>query len=231
MDQTRYAALAQFVELANLGDEMSWPLSDGLGLLPSAQATPRKLNPDLFEAVARSEADHLQREADNFVRDRMEPFWKTAREKLRQGAVVAIHRDRRAYTFNNIRALHETARDVRSILQTIATNPSLPDLFRDFLLPALQEADLKRLRICPVCGQIFLALRSNRRSCSERCSTTNRAKKFRKDHPEYYSSEQREKRRQRSKGSPIPSCGGVNPMSLRFVRQTVSKAGVRRARG
>jgi hypothetical protein len=45
--------------------------------------------------------------------------------------------------------------------------------------------DAKRIRICEACPKLFYATRSNRMTCSEKCSVLRRVREFRKRQPAY----------------------------------------------
>jgi CGNR zinc finger len=87
-------------------------------------------------------------------------------------------------------------------IQVMPNGAMLPglDLFRDFLLPALRERDVSRIKICSAsgCGRLFLATRKNRAVCSAICGERLKAAAFRKDHPNYYSRAERKKRKRRA---------------------------------
>ena len=51
----------------------------------------------------------------------------------------------------------------------------------DSLLAWLYEADLKRLKICPVCGDLYWAYRANQKYCSRKCSNVFHQRKHLSD--------------------------------------------------
>jgi len=75
------------------------------------------------------------------------------------------------------------------------------DLFRDFLRPALDGRNLRRIRVCQPedggCGRLFLAGKKNQRSCSAVCANRVRVARFYREHGDYNLAAKREERRQR----------------------------------
>jgi hypothetical protein len=59
-----------------------------------------------------------------------------------------------------------------------------PDPVSDVLARALDGADARRIRRCPICLKIFLANRRDKGACSDRCLNANRQKKWRSEHGE-----------------------------------------------
>jgi hypothetical protein len=49
----------------------------------------------------------------------------------------------------------------------------------DLFLAALAEADLTRIKCCPVCGKYFFASRRDKKACSDRCSHVERSRHYR----------------------------------------------------
>jgi hypothetical protein len=58
------------------------------------------------------------------------------------------------------------------------------DPYEDFLA-ALVGRDLGRVRFCAKCVRIFIAYRSDQKTCSTRCANRFRVEKFRRKQPEY----------------------------------------------
>jgi hypothetical protein len=58
------------------------------------------------------------------------------------------------------------------------------DPFEDFLA-ALVGRDLGRVRFCANCHRLFIAFRSDQKTCSRRCANRFRVKKFRAKQPDY----------------------------------------------
>ena len=58
------------------------------------------------------------------------------------------------------------------------------DPYEDFLV-ALVDRDLSRVRFCPRCSRIFIALRSDQVGCNTRCANLLRVNKFREKQTEY----------------------------------------------
>jgi hypothetical protein len=55
------------------------------------------------------------------------------------------------------------------------------DFFRDKFLAALfgRDIDIGRIRICEICGSIFIALRVDASACRGKCANVNNARRFR----------------------------------------------------
>ena len=55
------------------------------------------------------------------------------------------------------------------------------DLMGDAILPAIKRkgVDLRRLRVCPVCGRLFVAPRRDSMACSPGCVSAERQRRFR----------------------------------------------------
>jgi hypothetical protein len=53
------------------------------------------------------------------------------------------------------------------------------DLYQDVFLEALQRLDARRIRICPICGQLYWAWRRDKGACSDTCMNINNVRKFR----------------------------------------------------
>jgi hypothetical protein len=54
------------------------------------------------------------------------------------------------------------------------------NFFHDQFLPALQGCDVRRIKVCPICNRLFVALRHDQPACSRKCANARRAREFRK---------------------------------------------------
>jgi len=54
------------------------------------------------------------------------------------------------------------------------------DFNRDVFLPALKGGDVRRIKVCPICDKLFVALRLDQPACSRKCGNAHRARKFRR---------------------------------------------------
>jgi hypothetical protein len=89
----------------------------------------------------------------------------TIREAPRAGETASI-------TLNLISApLEMTLRD------NFTVGP-LSGFFFDGIFPALEGRDIRRIRICPICDQVFIAIRKDASACRGRCTNTNNKRKF-----------------------------------------------------
>lgn len=71
------------------------------------------------------------------------------------------------------------------------------DLVRDFLLPALEGANIDEIQLCPNCDRLVLAVRKRDfQTCSPECANVERARAFRAKNPDYYKSDERKKRQE-----------------------------------
>jgi hypothetical protein len=70
------------------------------------------------------------------------------------------------------------------------------DFVLKVLLPALEGRDIKRIRLCPICDAVFIAIRVDQAACSPKCANIRRIREFRKDQPRY----DRNRRRYRKLG-------------------------------
>jgi hypothetical protein len=205
MPKKRYAGLDQLIALANL--YRPWPEDDQ----PNEQLDLTALVEEPGTQLSSSLEDPMEAESagDTFVREYMEPCWSDGKALLGEHSfhnVALVRPDGPVLPFNNPRVLHRTERTLRAILIEIATAPSFNDmiegaaLVRDFLVPALSNSDqLGRLRACPECARLYLAIPKNKKTCSKGCAAVQRAKKFRFDHPRYYASDARKERKERRK--------------------------------
>lgn len=75
------------------------------------------------------------------------------------------------------------------------------DFYRDQLLPALQDLDKQRLKICPICDKLFVALRTDQPTCSAACGNTHRARQFRQKAKQYESNRKENLRRKAQRES------------------------------
>jgi hypothetical protein len=203
MPKKRYADLNQLIELANLYHP--WPEDDR----PDEQVDLTALVewPGTQLSLSLEETMEAESAGGTFVREYLKPCWSDGKDLLGKHSrydVALVRTDGPVLPFNNPRVLHRTAKTLRAILIAIATAPSFSnviegaDLLRDFLLPELSNSDnLSRLRACPVCTRLYLAIPKNRKTCSKGCSAVQRAKKFRRDNPGYYSSDKRKQRKER----------------------------------
>ena len=203
MPKKRYAELNQLIDLANL--YRPWPEDDRpdeqVDLTTLVEWPGTQLSLELEDTVETESA------RDGFVRKYMEPCWSDGKALLGKHGlhnVALVRRDGPVLPFNNPRVLHRTEKTLRAIFNAIAHAPSFnkaiagADLLRDFLLPALSNSDhLGRLRACPECERLYLATPRNRKTCSKGCSAVQRAKKFRRDNPGYYSSDKRKQSKER----------------------------------
>ena len=195
----------QLIRLANL--YRPWPEDDQ----PNEQVDLTALVEWPGTQLSLSLGDTMEAESagDTFVREYMEPCWSDGKALLGEHSfynVALVRSDGPVLPFNNPRVLHGTAKTVRAIFNAIVHAPSFgnviagADLFRDFLLPALSNSDhLGRLRACPECARLYLAIPKNKKTCSKGCAAVQRAKKFRRDHPRYYASDARKGRKERRK--------------------------------
>ncbi len=69
------------------------------------------------------------------------------------------------------------------------------DFVRDQVLPALVGCDVRRIKVCPVCDRLFLALRLDQPACSRQCGHTLRSRKFRLNAPRYEKNRKENRRR------------------------------------
>jgi hypothetical protein len=76
-----------------------------------------------------------------------------------------------------------------------------PDLFADTLFRALAGRDARRIRLCPKpkCLRLFIAVPSDKITCSRECASAQRVHKFLANHPGYYAREKRQQRAQRKR--------------------------------
>jgi len=71
-----------------------------------------------------------------------------------------------------------------------------PNLVRDFLAPALHRIDLEVLQFCPNCDRLVLAVRKRTyQTCSPECANVERARAHRAKNPDYYTADERNKRK------------------------------------
>jgi hypothetical protein len=47
-------------------------------------------------------------------------------------------------------------------------------------IPAVLERDVQRIRICPICDRIFIAVREDASACPGLCTSTNNVRRFRR---------------------------------------------------
>jgi hypothetical protein len=205
MPKKRYAGLDQLVALANL--YRPWPEDDQ----PNEQVELTALVEEPGTQLSSSVEDPMEAESagDTYVRKYMEPCWSDGKALLGEHSfynVALVRSDGPVLPFNNPRVLHGTAKTVRAIFDAIVNAPSFDhviagaDLVRDFLVPALSNSDhIGRLRACPECARLYLAFPKNKKTCSKGCAAVQRAKKFRRAHPRYYSSDARKGRKERRK--------------------------------
>ncbi|HKN60884.1 MAG TPA: hypothetical protein VJW93_06890 [Candidatus Acidoferrales bacterium] len=59
------------------------------------------------------------------------------------------------------------------------------DPYRDYFLRALEGTETKRIRRCPICDNLFFALRLTQRACSKRCAGTLRVRAWRAHQAKY----------------------------------------------
>lgn len=78
-----------------------------------------------------------------------------------------------------------------------------PELFTDTLLRALAGRDVRRIRQCPECPRLFVAVPEFKITCSLRCSRLHRSHKFITEHPGYYARSERERRIKQRKGETV----------------------------
>jgi hypothetical protein len=116
---------------------------------------------------------------------------------VRQALTLLANRD--AHPRGPIVSLNLPATPVHVQIMRDGTMAAALDLFRDFLMPALDGRDVDRLRLCPVegCGKVFIARRSDQFGCSHQHALIVRAKKFRDKNPSYYDAKERKQRRER----------------------------------
>ncbi len=70
-----------------------------------------------------------------------------------------------------------------SVAVTIASDGIIEgrgDFIREKFLPALEHCDVRRIRMCPICDKLFVALRLDQPACSRKCDNAHRARKFRR---------------------------------------------------
>ncbi len=60
-----------------------------------------------------------------------------------------------------------------------------PDFFREVFLRALDNCEVQRIRECPICRKLFVALRLDQQACSRKCGNAHRAREFRIHSPKY----------------------------------------------
>jgi hypothetical protein len=54
------------------------------------------------------------------------------------------------------------------------------DFFRDEFLPSVVGCNVKRIKVCPICDRLFVALRLDQPACSPKCGGVHRAREFRR---------------------------------------------------
>jgi hypothetical protein len=69
------------------------------------------------------------------------------------------------------------------------------NFFRDQFLPALEQCDVRRIRVCPICDKLFFALRTDQQACSPKCSRPYRARQFRLRAKQYEQNRKKNRRR------------------------------------
>jgi hypothetical protein len=78
-----------------------------------------------------------------------------------------------------------------------------PEFFTDTLLRTLTGRDVRRIRQCPECPRLFVAVPEFKVTCSLRCSRLHRVHKFVADHPGYYVRSERKRRGEQRKGETV----------------------------
>ncbi len=69
------------------------------------------------------------------------------------------------------------------------------DFYRDQFLPALEGLEVGRLKICPICDKLFVALRLDQPACSRKCGNAHRAREFRRNAKRYERNRKENRRR------------------------------------
>jgi hypothetical protein len=203
MPEKRYAELNQLIDLANL--YRPWPEDEG----PAQQVDLTALVESPGTQLSLSLEDRMKADSagDAFVREYLAPCWSDGKALMGEHSsydVALVRTDGLVLPFNNPRVLHRTAKTLRAIFNAIATAPSFnnvidgADLLRDFLLPALSNSEnSRRLRACPICARLYLAIPKNKKTCSKACGAVQRAKTFRRKNKGYYGSAKRKEREER----------------------------------
>ncbi len=166
---TRYAALKALVDIANHLD-VDYP---GKGVSPDS-------NFDWPKPLARALA-HAQKLVDTPVR------WRV-NEDVPLRPTDGFYRDARTMRSNLLAIAESQHEDSQS---------RSFDLFTDTLRHALADCDWRRIRQCPECSHLFVAVPSDRTACSRACSSAQRVKKFLAGHPGYYARRERQHRKRR----------------------------------
>jgi len=70
-----------------------------------------------------------------------------------------------------------------------------PDFFREVFLRALENCEVQRIRECPICRKLFVALRLDQPACSRACSGAYRVRQFRLRAKQYEKNRKENRRR------------------------------------
>jgi hypothetical protein len=94
-----------------------------------------------------------------------------------------------------------TRRRPLNITPTYSIDPG-PELFGDTLLRALAGRDVRRIRQCPECSRLFVAVPADKTACRRKCASAQRVKKFLADpkNAGYYARSERERRKEQREG-------------------------------
>jgi len=97
----------------------------------------------------------------------------------------------RSYRMVDPEGMFELTQKIRGTLDSVVseTRPKGIDRFEptpfSMFISTLEEADLSKIRRCPVCSKYFYAQRKDQIACSRPCSNTERQRRFRINRPVY----------------------------------------------
>jgi hypothetical protein len=92
----------------------------------------------------------------------------------------------------------------RIVFPQVELDGDAMNFFRDEFLPALGHGDVKRVRVCPICDNLFFALRLDQPACSLKCGRAHRAREFRRK-AKRYEQNRKENRRRKAKREALRS--------------------------